>query len=205
MMGFYDKHVLPHCLNLLMKNKILAKERSKLVPKARGEVLEVGIGSGLNLPFYGSDVRRVTGVDPSLELQEKAQKLAAETTFPVEFKSISSEALPFEGAQFDTAVITWTMCTIPDPSRALAEVKRVLKPGGMLLFVEHGHAPDAGVARWQDRLNSFWPKIAGGCNLNRPIYSLVDAAGFDFDFQEAGYIKGPKPLSYMYRGIAHPA
>jgi ubiquinone/menaquinone biosynthesis C-methylase UbiE len=204
-MGFYDRHILPPLLNCCMSMRPIAEERARLVPRARGRVLEIGIGSGLNLPHYGPEVASVTGVDPSAELGRMARERAARTVFPVEFRQISGERLPFEGPEFDCAVITWTLCTIPDPAAALREVRRVLKPEGELLFVEHGLAPDPGVVAWQHRLNRFWPSIAGGCNLDRPMDRLIEAAGFRIDELDAGYRKGPRPMAFFYHGVARPA
>ncbi len=201
-MGFYDRHILPPMLNACMGMKQLREEREKIVPKASGDVVEIGIGSGLNLPHYGPDVESVTGVDPSIELQKRARERASQAVFPVYFKSISGESLPLDDESFDCAVITWTLCTIPDPGKALAEVRRVLKPGGKLFFIEHGHSPDESVARWQERINGFWPKITGGCNVNRHMDTLIAGGGFTFEEMETGYIKGPRPMSYMYRGVA---
>ena len=202
-MGFYESKILPSMLDWAMQQKPIPMEREKLIPRAHGTVLEIGIGSGLNLQYYG-DVESVTGVDPSEELGVKAQKRAAETDFPVHFKQITAETLPLENASFDCAVITWTLCTIPDPHAALREVRRVLKPEGELLFVEHGRAPDANIVKWQDRLNKIWPKIAGGCNLNRKMDEIIHGAGFRIDELDAGYRPGLKPVAFMYHGVARP-
>jgi ubiquinone/menaquinone biosynthesis C-methylase UbiE len=204
-MGFYEKVVLPRLLNLVMQNKEMARQRRTLIPEAEGRVLEIGIGSGLNLPFYGPGVREVIGVDPSLELQAYARERAKDRPFPVQFIGLSGEQIPLDDASVDMAVSTWTMCTIPDALRALEEVRRVLKPGGRLLFVEHGRAPEPGVARWQDRLNGPWGKIGGGCHLNRRIDALVTGAGFRIDRMETLYLKGPRPMTFTYRGSALPA
>lgn len=203
-MGFYEKYILPKLLNLAMKAPDMMKLRADLVPQARGRVLELGIGSGLNLPFYGDDVH-VTGVDPSLELQAYAQDVAAANNIDVEFVAESAESLPFDNASFDSAVITWTLCTIPDPAAAIAEVRRVLKPGARLVFAEHGRSPDPNVEKWQNRLNPVWRRIGGGCNLNRrPDHNLVDG-GFNFEELTEGYLKGPRWATYNYRGIARMA
>jgi ubiquinone/menaquinone biosynthesis C-methylase UbiE len=204
-MGFYESRILPRLLNCCMSIKPIAEERARLVPRARGKVLEIGIGSGLNLPHYGPDVESVTGVDPSAELGEMARKHASRTAFPVYFKQVSGESLPLEDASFDCAVITWTLCTIPDPGAALREVRRVLKPGGPLHFVEHGQAPDPGVVRWQNRLNRVWPSIAGGCNLNRKMDEIIAGAGFRIEELDASYRPGPRPMSFFYLGTARPA
>lgn len=204
-MGFYDSRILPTLLNCCMSMSVLAGERARLVPRAHGRVLEIGIGSGLNLPFYGPAVESVTGVDPSVELGRMAREQADAVAFPVHFRQVSGESLPLEDASFDCAVITWTLCTIPDPAAALREVRRVLKPDGELFFVEHGKAPDPGVVKWQDRLNRFWPAVAGGCNLNRKMDTLIRDAGFRIDELEASYRPGLKPMTYFYLGVARPA
>ncbi len=202
-MGFYERRILAPMLDWAMQQTPIPRERENLIPRAHGKVLEIGIGSGLNLSYYG-DVESVTGVDPSEALGEKAQARAGEVDFPVHFKQITAETLPLDNASFDCAVITWTLCSIPDPKAALMEVRRVLKPEGELLFVEHGHAPDADVVKWQDRLNTFWPKIAGGCNLNRKIDKIIESADFRIEELDAGYRPGARPMSYMYHGLARP-
>lgn len=200
-MGFYDKYILPPLLNTLMKSPDMTKIRSRLVPLAQGKVLEVGIGSGLNLPFYDSSVQ-VTAVDPSLELQRYAREVAAESGVKVDFVAQSGEAIPAGDASFDAVVMTWTLCTIPDPMAALAEIKRVLKPNGRVLFAEHGKAPAASLAKWQDRLNPLWGKLSGGCNLNRVIDQLYTSSGFQFEEIERSHIRGPKFATYTFRGVA---
>ena len=201
-MGFYERVVLPRLLNAVMQNKELMRQRRKLIPEAEGRVLEIGIGSGLNLPFYGPGVSEVIGVDPSMELQAYARERAKDRPFPVKFIGLSGEQIPLDAGSVDMAVSTWTMCTIPDAVRALGEVRRVLKPGGRLLFVEHGKAPDEGVARWQDRLDRPWGVIAGGCHLNRRIDEIVGAAGFRIDRMENRYLRGPRAMTFTYMGSA---
>lgn len=201
-MKVYEKYLLPRLIDFAMRRKAEAAEREKLLPHASGVVVEIGIGSGLNLPFYGSRVERLHGVDPSLELWKLARSRAASAPFPVEFLRASAEDIPIEDMTVDTVVMTWTLCSIPSAGQALREMKRVLKPSGRLLFVEHGRAPDRGVAAWQDRLNPLWRKVAGGCNLNRPIEDLVVGAGFELTAIERGYGSGPKPMAYLYRGVA---
>ena len=203
-MGFYEKHLLPKLLNLVMKTPDLTRLRAKLIPLAKGRVLEVGIGSGLNLPFYDKGVK-VTGVDPSLELQAYARELAKDNNIDVEFIADTAEVLSGENNYFDTAVITWSLCTIPNPMDTLAEVRRVLKPDGELIFVEHGRSPDANVEKWQHRLNPTWRRFSGGCNLNREPHRSIPDAGFKFDQLDEGYLKGPRWATYNYRGIARPA
>ena len=205
-MNLYERWVLPRLIHLTMKHQEATRHRRSLIPAARGRVLEIGIGSGLNLPFYGREVERVVGVDPSEELLALARGRLEAAPFAVELQARSAEELPFEAGSFDSAVTTWTLCSVPDAGRALAEVRRVLKPEGELLFVEHGRAEAPGVVAWQDRLNRIWGRLAGGCNLNRPIAALIREAGFRIDDLEAGHlVKGPKLVTYLYRGRARPA
>ena len=201
-MSFYSDRVLPHLLNFAMRNKGLGAYRRRLVPAAEGRVLEIGIGSGLNLPFYGPSVREVVGLDPSAPLRRMAGKQAARSGMGVRVLEGSAEAIPLEDASFDTVLTTWTLCSVRDAGAALAEIRRVLKPAGHLLFVEHGSAPDAGVARWQDRLTPLWKPIAGGCHLNRPIEALIRRAGFGLPDLHVGYMAGPKPFTFMFEGRA---
>jgi len=199
--SFYADRVLPHLLNLAMRHKELAAYRQRVVPAAQGRVLEIGIGSGLNLPFYGPGVDAVIGLDPSSPLLTMAQgQVTADA--PVSMLQGAAEAIPLETASMDTVVTTWTLCSIPDVTAALADMRRVLKPGGTLLFVEHGKAPDAAVARWQDRLTPLWKPIAGGCHLNRKIDALIRDAGFAIMDIQAGYMRGPRPFTFMYEGRA---
>jgi ubiquinone/menaquinone biosynthesis C-methylase UbiE len=200
-MTFYQRAVLPWLIHLAMKNKEIARRRSDVASQARGRVLEVGIGSGLNLPFY-QGVEEVVGVDPSERLLAWARRAAAAAPFPVELVADRAEALPFPDRRFDTVVSTCTLCSIPDLPRALAELRRVLKPGGRLVFLEHGHSPEPRVAAWQDRLTPPWRRIAGGCHLNRPIDALITAAGFSIEALRNEYAKGPRPMSYLYIGNA---
>ncbi|PWT81616.1 MAG: SAM-dependent methyltransferase [Acidobacteria bacterium] len=205
-MGFYAKHFLPHLVDLSMRNKEASRLRAEWLPQAHGDVLEVGIGSGLNLPFYSSEVKRIYGVDPSLELQRMALKRATATRARVEFLSQSAEdALPLAGGTIDTVVMTWTLCSIRDTSRALQQMKRVLRESGHLVFIEHGRSPDRGTAAWQDRMTPIWKRIGGGCHLNRKIDELITASGFDIIELKTFYQPGPRPMTYTYQGIARPA
>lgn len=204
-MNLYERWVLPRLLDLAMRNKEATRFRARLIPWARGAALEVGVGSGLNLPFYGAQVERLVAVDPSEKLLRMARRRARSATIPIEFITHSGEALPLADASVDTAVFTFTLCTIPDPLKALREARRVLKPSGELLFAEHGLAPEAGVQRWQQRLNPLWRRVAGGCNLDRRIDELIATAGFRFSGLEKEYAKGPRPMSYIYIGRASPA
>jgi len=201
-MGLYNDRVLPHLLSLAMRNKDLETYRRRLVPTAAGRVLEIGIGSGLNLPFYGPGVVELIGLDPSASLLRMAGGQAARSGIGVRMLEGSAEAIPLEDASFDTVLTTWTLCSIRDAVAALAEIRRVLKPIGNLLFVEHGSAPDVGVARWQNRLTPLWKPIAGGCHLNRPIEALIRRAGFEIPDLQVGYMAGPRPFTFMYEGRA---
>jgi ubiquinone/menaquinone biosynthesis C-methylase UbiE len=203
-MGLYAKHVLPRFIDLAMRNKDTTRVRADWVPHAQGEVLEVGIGSGLNLPFYSRDVQRVYGVEPSPELQKMARKRIAGQAVKVELLPQSAEEpLPLSDKSIDTVVITWTLCSIADAPRALQQMKRVLKPSGRLIFVEHGRAPESRVAAWQDRLTPLWKRIGGGCHLNRKVDALLTEAGFTIDELRTAYLPGPRPMTYTYQGFAH--
>jgi len=189
-----------------MRNKESARLRTAWIPQASGEALEVCIGSGLNLPFYSSDVKRVYGVDPSRELQRMARKRTVGQPVNVEFLSQSAEGpLPLPDESMDTVVMTWTLCSIPNPLEALAQMRRVLKPGGKLIFIEHGRAPDRGVAIWQDRLTPTWKRIGGGCHLNRKVDELITQAGFQITELRRFYLPGPRPMTYTYQGLARVA
>ncbi|HWC16717.1 MAG TPA: class I SAM-dependent methyltransferase [Terriglobales bacterium] len=202
-MGFYARYVLPRLIDLAMRNKDASRLRTECVPKARGEVLEIGIGSGLNLPFYSSQVRRVYGIDPSGELQRMAAKKASEVPFELTlFQQSAEERLPLADSSIDTIVMTWSLCSIPNPAAALQQMRLVLKPDGRLLFVEHGRSPDANVVAWQDRITPFWKRISGGCHLNRKVDDLIRAAGFCITEQGNFYLPGPRPMTYIYQGVA---
>ena len=201
-MGFYSRFILPTIIDKVMDDEQAAEFRARMVPEAEGRVLEIGMGSGHNLPFYGDGVTSVVGLEPSAELMAMARKRAADKSLDIEFVGESAEAMPFENASFDTVLTTWTLCSIGDASAALAEMRRVLKPTGRLIFVEHGLAPTSGVVAWQNFINPIWRPLAGGCNLNRPIDRMISGAGFTIDGLETTYMKGPKPLSYTYLGRA---
>lgn len=203
-MGLYAKYVLPRLTDLVMRNKADAAERATLIPLASGVVLEIGIGSALNVPYYAPGIDRLYGVDPSLELWRIGRRRVQGARFPVEFLACSAERIPLGGAQIDTVVSTWTLCTIPEPAVALAEVRRVLRPEGQLIFIEHGLAPDSGVRAWQDRLTPLWKRVAGGCHMNRSIDRLLAETGFRLVRIEKDYGVGPKPLAYLYKGVARP-
>lgn len=201
-MALYARYVLPRLIDLVMRAPEVERERRGVLPRAAGVVLEIGVGSGLNLALYGPAVRSVYGLDPSPPLLRRARARAGGLPFPVRLVQGSAEALPFEAAIADTVVSTWTLCSVADPRRALAEARRVLRPEGRLVFVEHGRAPDAAVARWQERLTPFWRRVAGGCHLNRAIDRLLAEAGFETAGLDAGYGTGPRVGAYLYRGAA---
>ncbi|MBI3769589.1 MAG: class I SAM-dependent methyltransferase [Deltaproteobacteria bacterium] len=202
-MGLYAKYIFPAVLDRVMRQEPIRRQREKIVPRARGRVLEIGVGSGLNLAFYDrAKVDTLCGLDPSLDLQRRARGRADAAGIEVEFIPVSGEEIPLEDASIDTVVITYTMCSIPDVDVALKEMRRVLRPEGSLLFSEHGRAPDAGVVRWQDRLNPIWRRISGGCNMNRAIPDLLGAAGFELAELDSMYLPGPRVLTFTYWGTA---
>jgi ubiquinone/menaquinone biosynthesis C-methylase UbiE len=201
-MSLYGSLIVPRLLDRVMRNHRLATYRKQAIGEARGVVIEVGVGSGLNLPFYGPAVSCVVALDPSPELLRLADKRIEDALVPVSLLQASAEQLPLADAAFDTVVMTWTLCSIPDPVAALSEMRRVLKPGGQLLFVEHGLSPEPGVARWQRWLTPCWSHIGGGCHLDRKTDDLIGAAGFSIDTLDTGYMKGPKPWTFMFQGRA---
>ncbi|TPJ29408.1 class I SAM-dependent methyltransferase [Mesorhizobium sp. B2-7-2] len=201
-MGIYSEMILPRLVHGSMRNAELLPYRRRVLAPAEGRVLEVGIGSGLNLPHYPEGVTKVIGIDPSARLAAMARRAASSVAFPVTVTEHSAEAIPLETGSVDTVVTTWTLCSIPRVGRALCEMRRALKPGGQLLFVEHGLSPDKSVRRWQDRLTPLWKCCAGGCHLNRPIGKLIEDAGFRCSALETGYAKGPRPMVFMYEGRA---
>jgi ubiquinone/menaquinone biosynthesis C-methylase UbiE len=204
-MGFYQRRVVPWLTHLSMRQEQLLPFRQQAVSAAEGRVLEIGAGSGLNLPLYAGLVNSVIGLEPSPELLRMARSRAASAVVPVSLLDASAEAIPLDTGSVDTVVTTWTLCTIPDISRALSEMRRVLKPGGVLLFVEHGRAPEPGVARWQDRLDPLWSHLAGGCHLNRKIDDLLIQAGFRIDTLKNPRLPGPPTHTFLYQGRARPA
>lgn len=202
-MGLYDRHILPHLIDFACGMGAVMKARSQIVPLAKGRVLEIGIGSGLNLGFYDPQrVEVVVGVDPSAAMQRLARERAARRQVPVEMIALELGQIQAADASFDDIVCTFTLCTIPDAVSALREMRRVLKPGGRLLFCEHGLAPDLPVVRWQKRLTPLWKPLAGGCHLDRDITALIEAGGFHIRQLDTGYLKGPRPMTHVYRGWA---
>jgi len=203
-MNFYQRRIIPPLLHIAMRQRALVPIRRRVISGAEGTVLEIGVGSGLNLPLYGPSTRAVIALEPSAELLRMARKRAEAALVPVELLEASAEAVPLETGSVDTVVMTWTLCTIPDALRALAELRRVLKPGGVLLFVEHGRAPEPNVARWQDRLDPLWSRIAGGCHLNRKMDELIARSGFRLNSLVNRRLPGPRTHTFLYEGSATP-
>lgn len=203
-MGFYERVIFPRLMHVVMRFGQLPEYRRRIVPAAEGRVLEVGIGSGLNAPLYTDRVSEVIGLDPHETLNRMAKARVAGAPVPISVLNGSAEDMPLDDDSFDTVVMTWTLCSIADPVRALREMRRVLRPGGQLLFIEHGTAPDAAVARWQDRLTPAWKRIAGGCHLNRPMDRLIREGGFALSELETGYLEGPRFAAFCYWGRATP-
>jgi len=205
-MSFYEKYILPRFLNCACASEPITHQRKKVVPLAEGKILEVGIGSGLNLPFYNkSKIIEIWGIDPSEELNAMAKRVATEENINVKFITSGAEDIPFPDNYFDTVLITYTMCTIPSVLKANEEMRRVLKSGGKMIFCEHGVSPDESIKKWQKRLNSIWGKIAGGCNINRDIPMLIKSSGFKIVMMDEMYLpKTPKIAGYNYWGYATP-
>ncbi|WP_372764147.1 class I SAM-dependent methyltransferase [Litorivivens sp.] len=205
-MSFYEQHILPHVIDLACGDKVIMDERSSLLGAAEGRVLEVGMGSGLNLRYYNPDkVDFVWGLEPSEGMRKKARKNLARSPVQVEWLGLPGEEIPLDNHSADTVVLTFTLCTIPDWQAALKQMHRVLKPGGRLLFCEHGAAPDESVARWQDRINPVWKKVAGGCHLNRRIPELLAQGGFTIGDLQMDYLpKTPRIAGFRYKGYATP-
>ena len=205
-MSFYEKYILPRFLNCACASEPITYQRKKVVPLAEGKILEVGIGSGLNLPFYNkSKIEEIWGIDPSEELNAMAKKVAIKEDINVNFITSSAEDIPFPNDYFDTVLVTYTMCTIPSVLQANKEIRRVLKHNGKMIFCEHGVSPDENIKKWQKRLNSIWGKIAGGCNINRNIPMLIKSSGFKIVEMDEMYLpKTPRIAGYNYWGYAKP-
>ncbi len=206
-MNFWDEYIAPPLVNLACSLKPIRYQRKKVVPKASGTVLEVGFGSGLNLPYYDTDkVDRLYALEPHLAMRKRAAERVAESSLKIEYLDLPGEEIPLEDHAVDTVLVTYTMCTIPDVMKALAGMRRVIKPGGQMIFCEHGLAPDANVRKWQERIEPFWKTIAGGCHLTRSIPDMINAAGFEITESDQMYLpSSPKPLAFNYWGTARPA
>jgi ubiquinone/menaquinone biosynthesis C-methylase UbiE len=201
--SFYSDRILPHIIHWTMRQETFTVYRQRLVPGAEGRVLEIGAGSGVNLPFYSSKIASVLALDPSPGLLALARR-GTSPSQSVTWIEGSAEAIPLDTCSVDTVLTTWTLCSIQNVGPALNEVRRVLKPSGTLLFVEHGRAPDPAVGRWQDRLTPLWRRVAGGCHLNRPVDRLIQDAGFSIESLTTGYMQGPRLMTFMYEGRARP-
>ncbi len=203
-MNIYDDYVLPHLIHIACGSKPILRQRNKVVPFAEGRVLEIGFGSGLNLPYYDADrVEFIWGLEPSEGMRKKARNRIAKSNLEVKWLDLPGEEIPLDNNSVDTILLTYTLCTIPDWQAALLQMKRVLKPGGTLLFCEHGEAPDESVKRWQQRINPYWKKVAGGCNLNRPIPSCLEQTGFKIQKMDTMYLPStPKIAGFNYWGYA---
>ena len=204
-MGIYQKYMLPRMTHFVCGLKPTMEQREKVVPLAEGRVLEIGIGSGLNLPYYmPGKIEHLWGLDPSREILALAEKNRVPVDFDIELIEAPAESIPLDNNSADSAIITYTLCTIPSVLQALEEVRRVLKPGGRLIFCEHGAAPDRNVRRWQDALTPAWKVVGGGCHLNRQVPELLEQGGFKIEEMETMYIPGWKPACFNYWGIAKP-
>ena len=203
-MSFYQRYVIPRLTHLAMRQKQLLPFRQRVVGAAEGRVLEIGIGSGLNFPFYGGAVTSVIGLEPSSELLRMARARAEAAAASITLLDAYAETIPLDSGSIDTVITTWTLCTIPNAAQALGEMRRVLRPGGALLFVEHGRAPEPGVARWQDRIDPLWSRLAGGCHLNRKMDDLIGGSGFRIETLENARLPGPRTHTYLYHGHARP-
>lgn len=202
-MNLYNKYILPKITHALCGVSTVSRQRQKVVPLASGRVLEVGIGSGLNCPYYDpNNVEHLFGLDPSKEMWSIAQTRIKSDQFPVDFLHASAEQIPLENNSVDSVVMTYTLCSVPNTQKALSEIRRVLKPHGNLIFCEHGKAPDASVYKWQNRINPIWKKLGGGCNLNRHIPELIKAGGFNIDQLDTMYIPGLRIACFNYWGMA---
>lgn len=206
-MGLYERYVLPVLINQGCGAPPILKQREKVVPGAVGRVLEVGMGSGLNLPYYKSDqIDFVWGLEPSEGMRRRAMEAVSKAPFEVKWLDLPGEEIPLDDDSVDTVLLTYTLCTIPDHAKALEQMRRVLRPGGKLIFCEHGAAPDPGLRRWQDRINPIWKRIAGGCNLNRPIPDQIQGAGFKVESLDTMYLPNtPRVAAFNYWGTAAPA
>ena len=201
-MGFYDDHILPRCIDVVLSTPPILRARERVTGRLAGEVLEIGFGSGLNLPYYPAAVTTIHAVDPSATGKKLAQKRVAACSIPIEWSGLDGQALALPDASVDAVLSTFTLCTIPNLPQALAELTRVLRPGGTLHFLEHGRSPEANVAKWQDRITPYYKPFAGGCHLNRAVDESLRNAGFVIEALDNYYLKGPKVGTYLYEGHA---
>ena len=202
-MGFYDRYCLPPLLDLACGGKPFRKQREKIVPNLTGNVLEIGIGSGHNLPFYNrAQTTKIIGVDPDDHLWKRSEKRRTATSIPVERIGLDGQNIPLEAGDVDNVLVTYSLCTIPDAVKALSEMHRVLKPGGRIWYCEHGKAPDAKVERFQKRIDPIWGKLAGGCQTGKDIPALFERAGIGIENLETGYIPGPRFAAFNYWGMS---
>lgn len=203
--AFYEQRIVPLLVDRAMRQRLLEPFRREVVPPARGRVLEVGVGSGLNLPLYGRAVEALLGLDPSSRLLSMARQRVTRDGAPPRLLQASATDIPLADGSVDTVILTWTLCSIPDPVAALCEMRRVLAPAGVLRFVEHGLSPLPRVRSWQRRLTPIWRRLAGGCHLDRKVDDLLREAGFEISELRTEYAPGPRPLTYMYTGRAQPS
>jgi ubiquinone/menaquinone biosynthesis C-methylase UbiE len=201
-MGWYGDQVLPRIVNVALGTRECTALRQRVAPELAGEVLEVGFGSGLNVPYYSDRVERVLAVDPATVGRKLAAERVASSAIPIDYVGLDGAHLPLDDESVDCVLSTWTLCTIPDVNGALAEIHRVLRPGGRFHFLEHGRSPEGNVAKWQDRLDPIQQRLFGGCHLNRQIDQLVGEAGLHVGTMDNFYMRGPKPLGYMFEGVA---
>ena len=202
-MGFYSKYILPKLIDIACSASTVAKQRVKVVPGAKGKILEIGLGTGLNLPFYKADqVESLWGLEPVRSMLDTAERKAKDIPFPLHLLEATAEEIPLDSNSMDSIVITYTLCSIPDVPLALAEIRRVLKPDGQLLFCEHGAAPDPEVLKWQDRITPMWKRFGGGCHLNRRIPELLEAGDLVLQELQTMYIPGWRPACFNYWGKA---
>ena len=204
-MGFYGDRIVPYLVHWGMRNRHLQPYRERVTSAAEGRVLEIGVGSALNLPLYPQRVCEIVGLEPAHRLVGMAREAAGRSRLKMTLVEASAESIPLEANSIDTVVTTWTLCTIPDPVTALAEMRRVLRPTGQLLFVEHGLAPEQKIRSWQHRLTPIWKRIAGGCHLNRPIRDLIRQGGFEITHLDTSYMEGPRMMTFFYEGRAKPS
>lgn len=202
-MGLYSKIIFPRLLDVVMSDETLIPYRRQALQEVEGKVLEVGLGTGLNLPYYPEKVEKIVGIDPNPGMNQRAQKRLDQAPAKVEIRRLSGESLPFPDDNFDCVVSTWTLCSIPDIQQALGEIYRVLRPQGKFVFVEHGLSPEPGIQTWQNLLNPLQKRIGDGCNLNRNMAQFIQEAGFELTSLENTYLeRTPKIMGYLYQGIA---